>query len=145
MAKKKAGKSTMVTKKTGKKKTLATGTPGVGAITIEPGNVITLLPDKITVNPNSDVSFIIANQDGDGHLIWIDPSLVVIKDTTTKKDPFRADIGKKNVPAGEIKVITLRTKAKASFPHSVTLKYTVQSFVEHGEPAVLDPDLEVSP
>ena len=143
MAKKKAKKKTVKKKK---KKTQATGAPGVGAITIEPGNVLTLVPDTISVTPDSDVSFLIANADEVAHHIWINPELVINPGNGGRKqDPFVADIGRKPVPAGAIRLITLRTRKKAGFPHlPVTLKYTVESFTKDGSTFTLDPDLEVS-
>jgi hypothetical protein len=141
---KKGGKGKNAGKKKSAKKKAATGTPAVGAITIGVGNVITLVPDTIQVDPDSDLSFLIANQDDYDHQVWIDPGLVVNKGSGKKQNPFSGDIGKTNVPAGKSKAMTLRTKTKGGFPElPVTLKYTVESFTKGGLSSALDPDLDV--
>ncbi len=147
--KRKAAKSKVGAKKKKHAKKVATlfRKPAAGAITIGVGNTIAVVPDPISLNPDSDLYFIVVNQehvgdDGVDHDVWIDPGKVVNKGTGKKEDPFALAPGHTHVPAGEKKVLRLKMKPKYATPN-VTFKYTVESSAPNGPTNSLDPDLDV--
>jgi hypothetical protein len=125
------------------KMTKGSGWPAAGVITITGPQAVAVDPPSIRLTHDSDLSFLVVNQDIDAHDVWLDPSKVIVKDTGRPEAPWSITAPKTRVPAGGTRILIYRMNPQFD-PPSVTLKYTVDLFTP-GQPVhSLDPDLDVS-
>ena len=120
---------------------------------IEPGNVISA-PDPFRCHPDDNVAFVVINNDGAVHWVFVDAAKIVLsEDGTTSAVPLTGGKHFVKVKPGEIDLIKgHQVKDASQFGKTKSLQYTSYKYTidwaddQNGtNNKSLDPDFDVTP